>query len=67
MPTDFGKKLKLNCDIKTRIKSDLRVVAWKDIQNVNMLTNMRHDEYGNILQLALVQDYTNIYGMCRQI
>jgi hypothetical protein len=42
-PSDFGRKLRLKqCDLKARVKGDLIAVAWKDKQNVNMLTNMYH-------------------------
>jgi hypothetical protein len=42
MPSDFGpKKLKLTKgDIRVRTRGKLTVLAWKDRQDVYMLTNM---------------------------
>jgi hypothetical protein len=42
MPSDFGpKKLKLTKgDIRVRTRGNLTVLAWKDRQDVYMLTNM---------------------------
>jgi hypothetical protein len=42
MPSDSGRKLRQKQgDIKTRVRCNLIVVAWKDKQNINILTNVR--------------------------
>jgi hypothetical protein len=47
MPNDFGKKLKLKWgDIKTRVKGDIMAIAWKDKQNINILTDMHRSLAG---------------------
>jgi hypothetical protein len=50
MPSDFRRKLRLKRgDINTRVNGDMTAVAWKDEQNIKILTNMhRPPPEGNI-------------------
>jgi hypothetical protein len=65
IPTDSGRRLRVNQgDITTTGRADLIATAWKDKQNVNMLTNMHCppadgnfcNEHGNALKQATAQD-----------
>jgi len=74
MPKSFGKIIKLKCgDTKIRV-----MVAWQPWcgeTNVSMLMNMHrptaeggfHDEHGNALKPAIVQDCTRHKGLYSQI
>jgi hypothetical protein len=58
--------------IKTTVKGDLTAILWKDIGNVNMLTNKHRApieghfcyDYGNNVKPGIVQDCKR-YGLHR--
>jgi hypothetical protein len=71
MPQEFRKTMKLRWgDIRTRVRSNLTAMIWKDKRHVNMLMNMNHppaegnfcDKHGNVLKPAIIQDYNRHMG-----
>jgi hypothetical protein len=71
MPQEFRKTMKLTRgDIWNRVSGNLTAMTGKDKRHVNMLTNMHHppaegnfhDEHGNALKPAIIQDYNQHMG-----
>jgi len=66
MPKKFGHKVNMKRgDLKTKVKSNLTTIVWKDKRKGNTLTNMRspqlegnlYDECGRDMQPPMIQNY----------
>ena len=71
MLKNFGHKMKLKRDdLKTKVKSNLTAIVWKDKQNVNILMNIHPppleanfcDKQGKTTKQAIIQDYNRHAG-----
>ena len=57
-------------DLMTKVKGNLTAMVWKDVQNVNILTNMRSsplegnfcEEYGKAMKLTVIHDCNRHLG-----
>jgi len=71
MLKNFGHKMKLKTGYrKTKVKSSLTAIIWKDKRNVNIMMNMHSpplesnfcDEDGKAVKPAIIQDYSRHKG-----